>query len=189
MVVNRRGTVPAVLITMLIVSVVAGCTSQQPPAPERDNAEPTSPVPTPPSEPLRKVPPKQRITLLSLSPAEVCELISPETLAELAFPVEQGQPREVSAEPPVRGCVFESTDSDRAIVISAQPAGLGTIGRTELDIARTQASKILHANDCTVYVGVSGATLQVSVAAPRADDQECKKAEAIASYIVPELSR
>ncbi len=122
-----------------------------------------------------------------LSPDRLCGLVAPAAMERLAFAVEPGEPREISFDPPVRGCLFEAVGTPRSVLISAQPEGFGTVGWTEVDMGRVPASKTRHANDCTVYAGVAGATLQVTVTATRVEAQRCENAEDVTGYVLEAL--
>lgn len=184
--VNRSALPVALLVG---AGVLAGCTGGgRSPEPAGPPSTPEETGPVPPSL-AREVPREERVRLGSLSSERMCALVTPEVLGELAFPVQAGRPREVSFDPPVRGCRFEAADGTRSVLVSAQPEGLGTVGSQEVDLGEVRGSRTLHVNDCTVLAGVSRATLQVSVAGADVDTEQCDTATAVAGYVVEALAR
>lgn len=161
----------------------------------------------------RNVPPPERKQLAQLGPVALCGLVPRDVLARLAFEVREGVPREVSADPAVRGCLFDAAQDDAgqdgtapetsseqtsarnapgrnaSVLISAQPAGLEDLGWGEVDLGGVPASKARHANDCTVYAGVRDATLQVTVTSAQAGEEQCDTARDVATYAVRGLVR
>jgi uncharacterized protein DUF3558 len=177
------------LSAVALLGVASGCTSgmQAPPtvAPSTQSSttEETASETAAPSI-SRTVPPEQQKRLAELSAEQLCELVGPDDLSALAFGVESGRPREIGFDPPVRGCSFEARSGGRSVLIGAQPEGFATLGREEVDLGTARATQTLHASDCTVFTGVAGATLQVSVMTGEADAEQCEKAQQITRYVL-----
>jgi hypothetical protein len=169
--------------------VVSGCTSgeQAPPAAapstQSSTTEQTTPETAAPSI-TRTVPPEQRKRLADLSAEQMCGLVAPDELGVLAFGVESGHPREIGFDPPLRGCSFEARSGGRSVLIGAQPEGFATLGREEVDLGTARGTQTLHAGDCTVFTGVAGATLQISVMTGETDAEQCEKAQLITKYVL-----
>ena len=157
------------------------------PAPSTAPSEPESSTPDAVTPSItREVPPEQQRSLADIPRSELCGLVSVAELAELGAPaVEPGKPREIGFEPPVRGCAYDSSTGPRAVLVGVQPAGFGTLGHDEVDLGSTRGTQTLHANDCTVYTDVQGATLQITVRRPAAEAEQCDTAQAIAQYVLP----
>ncbi|GAA2329777.1 hypothetical protein GCM10009854_00690 [Saccharopolyspora halophila] len=186
----RRVGVAVPVIGLLAGLGMTGCTGQvpgagAPPSGATTTEEGTTTATATPSL-TREVPPQQRERLGDLSGQRICGLISPGELEELAFAVAPGRPRQ-AGEPPVRGCEFAAPEGSRSVVLGAQPEGYGTLGTTEVELGRVAGTQELRAADCTVFVPVRGATLQVSVATGQADDETCQNAAEIADYLLPGL--
>lgn len=184
----RRG-VPATLLLLL----VAGCSSGEPPVdlPGDETGASTEPSRKPAADPsiTREVPPDEREQLRTLSAERLCDLVTPEELGKLAFPVERGEPRDIGGDPPVRGCSYGAPDTVNTILLGTQPAGYWKLGQDEIDLNGVTGTETLHANDCTVYAPVTGGTLQVVVREPEADTEQCEAAESVAQYTLAALSR
>nr|WP_246330664.1 DUF3558 family protein [Saccharopolyspora hordei] len=173
--------------------VVAGCSSEQPqpaevPSTSATSAEESATESEAPSM-TREVPPEQRVRLAELSAEQLCGLLTPADLEALAFPAEAGQPREIDPDPPTRGCRYDAVSGGRSVLVAAQRAGFAELGREEVDLGGAPATRTLRASDCTVYVAVTDATLQVSVAAAETDVDDCRTAERVAAHVVPALVR
>lgn len=173
------------------VAVAAtGCTSGEetapvPPSAQTTTEESAAESVTPPIS--RDVPPDQRRELAAV--ADLCSLVSPDELAELAFPVQAGHPRQLGAEPVARGCQFDHGSSPRSVLVAAQPAGYAGLGREEVDLGAVTGTQTLHVNDCTVLAPVRGATLQVAVTAREAGTTHCETAQSVAQYVLAALVR
>ncbi|MER7077673.1 Protein of unknown function [Saccharopolyspora kobensis] len=174
-----------------MLAVVTGCTAEQsPPA-----AEPSTPSTsaeesaTESAEPsiTRNIPPERREHLAALTGEQICLLVEPADLESLAFAVLSGRPRELDFDPPVRGCRFDAESGARSVLIGAQREGFADLGRDEVELGARAGTRTLRAGDCTVYAGVAGATLQVSVTAAEADSDDCGTAERVAEYVLPAL--
>ncbi|MDR7302380.1 DUF3558 domain-containing protein [Haloactinomyces albus] len=180
------------MAALMGLGVLSGCAGGAPSAPPPDGGPAPSTTqetgPVPPSI-ARDVPAEKRTRLGALSSEQLCGLVTPEVLGRLAFPVQAGQPREVDADPPVRGCSFAADSGDRSVLISAQPEGFVEVGVDEVDLGELRGSRTLHGTDCTVFAGVSGATLQVSVTAADAGSEQCDTAAAVAGYVAEGLVR
>ncbi|MCI2417025.1 DUF3558 family protein [Saccharopolyspora sp. K220] len=177
------------LSAVALLGMASGCTpgEQAPPA-----AAPTT-QPTTTEESAtesaapsisRNVPLEQRKRLAELPADQVCGLVDLDELGALAFPVRSGEPQEVGFDPPVRGCRFQARTGGRSVLIGAQPEGFATLGRDEVQLGAVRGTQTMHASDCTVFAGVSGATLQVSVTAGEADTDQCEKAQLITQYVL-----
>ncbi|GAA2818623.1 DUF3558 family protein [Saccharopolyspora taberi] len=173
--------------------LLAGCVpGGQEPAPP---TEPPSPTTATTSESsvtpsiTRDLPPEQRRRLAEVPTDRLCELVSPDELAQLAFPVEPGRPREVGFDPPARGCAYDARPGDRSVLVGVQPEGYADLGTTEVSLGSVPGSQTLHANDCTVFAGVPGATLQIAVRAGESDSDQCETAQAVAQYVLGGLAR
>ncbi|WP_229680223.1 DUF3558 family protein [Saccharopolyspora thermophila] len=175
------------LSAIALVGVVAGCTAGEsgpptvPPAAQTSTTEEVTSSAAAPSL-TRTVSPEQRRRLADLTPEQVCGLVDVGDLSALAFPVDSGHPREVGFA--VRGCSFQARSGERSVVIGAQPEGYGTLGREEVDLGPVRGSQTLHASDCTVFVPVAGATLQVSVTAGETSAEQCQTAQHVAQYVL-----
>lgn len=134
----------------------------------------------------REVPQDQRRELPALGAADLCAAVTPEDLAQLAYPVQPGQPAET---PPAKGCTFHAASGMRSLLVAAQPEGYGDIGRDEIELGDLRGSQTAHANDCTVYAPVRGGTLQVSAKAAEADSNQCEQAQEVAQFVLPGLAR
>lgn len=187
----RRSRLPAVLLLGLVtVCAVSACTPNEPPqavAPPTPTSttEESAPETAPPPSVTREVPPEQRKRLAELAPDQLCALVSPDELSRLAFPVEAGKAREIGFDPPVRGCDFESRNGGRSVLIGAQPEGFATLGREEVQLGEVRGTRTMHAGECSVFAGVAGATLQVSVSSGESDTDQCEKAGQVARYVLP----
>ncbi|QGK71643.1 DUF3558 domain-containing protein [Allosaccharopolyspora coralli] len=184
---------PAVAAGALALGVLAGCSGQepapeQPPTPSTETSEQPTLESVEPSI-TREIPQEQRQRLARLPSERLCELVTPDELGQLAFPVQRGQPREVGFDPTLRGCSFEAQGGARAVLLGAQPAGYGSLGDTEVDLGGTRGTQTLHVNDCTVFADVEDATLQVVVTAPEAGSDQCEAAQGIAQYTLAALVR
>lgn len=189
-VMGHRAVWPTVIV--LGFGAATACTSggpatptSTPTLPGTSESESTSP-PVAPSI-SREVPPERRQRLAEVEPKQLCELVTPEELSRLAFPVEPGHAREIGFDPPVRGCTFDATTGVRSVLIAAQPAGLGQAGRDEVELGSVGGTQTLHVNDCTVFADVPGATLQVAVTASEADTVQCQTAQGVAQYVLAGL--
>ncbi|MER7012317.1 DUF3558 family protein [Saccharopolyspora sp. NPDC000359] len=174
-----------------LLTAVSGCAAEQsPPAGTPSTSETASEEPdTESAEPsiTRDIPPEQRAHLAELSGEQICQLADPADLEALAFAVEPGRPRELGFDPPVRGCEFHAQSGGRSVLVGAQRDGFAELGRDEVELDAGRGSRTLRASDCTVYAGVAGATLQVSVTAAEADSDDCGVAERITEYVLPAL--
>lgn len=184
---------PAAFACVLALGALAGCTGREP-APEQPPtpSESTSEEPTLESvEPsiTRQVPQERRQRLAQLPGERLCELVTPDELGQLAFPVQAGQPREVGFDPTLRGCSYEAQGGARGVLVGVQPPGYGNLGDTEVDLGGVRGTKTLHVNDCTVFADVREATLQVVVTAPDAGSDQCDAAQGIAQYTLAALVR
>jgi hypothetical protein len=137
----------------------------------------------------REVPPERRQHLAQLAPDQLCGLVGMEEVRKLAFPVEPGQPREIGFDPPIRGCTFKAPNGVRSVLIGAQPAGMAQIGHEEVALGEVKGMQTMHANDCTVFADVEGATLQIAVTAGEADTTQCDTAQGVAQYVLAGLVR
>lgn len=179
-----RAIAPTVLITLLVAGCAPGTPGPAPAAPTTGTAtsEPESVTPSI----TRQVPPEQRATLADASAQRLCGLVTPDELSKLAsFAVRPGTPNEV--EPAIRGCRFEAVAGVGSVLLAAQPDGYGSLGKEEVELGPVRGTQSLHANDCTVYAPVPGATLQVAVTAAEADSDECDTAQGIAQYVLAGL--
>lgn len=176
-------------ITLVGAGFAAGCGHGGPspvpnPVPSLTTSSSISQAPTPSIS--RDVPPDQRRELPVLSAADLCAALTPDDLAQLAYPVQPGQPSET---PPAKGCTFHAASGTRSVLVAAQPDGYGDLGREPIQLGDVAGSQTAHVNDCTVYAPVKGGTLQVSAAAPEADSNQCEQAEEVAQYVLPGLVR
>lgn len=174
-----------------LLATVAGCAPEQsPPAAESStpsaSAEESATGSAEPSI-TRDIPPERREHLGALSGDQICLLVEPADLESLAFAVLAGRPREIGFDPPVRGCRFDADSGNRSVLIGAQREGFTDLGRDVVELGTSTGTKTLRASDCTVYAGVAGATLQVSVTAAEADSDDCGTAERVAEYVLPAL--
>lgn len=189
---GRERTRTALALASLAVTLVglgfaAGCTSGGPgPVPSVTPSLTTSSSASQAATPSisRDVPPDQRRSLGALGAADLCASVTPDELGRLAYPVQPGQPSE---EPPARGCTFHAGAGTRSILVAAQPDGYGEVGRDEIALGGVRGTQTTHANDCTVYAPVQGATLQVTATAAEADSNQCEQAQSVAQYVLPGL--
>nr|WP_228046554.1 DUF3558 family protein [Saccharopolyspora sp. HNM0983] len=134
----------------------------------------------------RDVPPDERVRLSGIAPEELCRLVSPQEIEELAFAVGTGRPRQVGSDPVIPGCVFEDRSEGRSegrsVLIGVQPGGFQDLGREEVDLGGRPGTQRLSAGDCTVFSAVPGGVLQVSISAAEADHDECETGQAVAQY-------
>ncbi len=187
-----RRAASMVLVVVAAVASVSACTSGQPSGGQASSASGTPSTTSDSSRPpvVRVVPPQQRQALASLAPQQVCDLVTPADLARLAFPVQPGVPREVSFDPPVRGCSFdEPNKGGRSVLVGVQPPGFDRLGLKDASLHGAPGTKTEHANDCTVFSPVSGAALQVTVRTGESDSSRCETAEAVTEYVLPALVR
>ncbi|MEV5543252.1 DUF3558 family protein [Saccharopolyspora shandongensis] len=178
------------LSAVALLGVVAGCTSGEQAPPTAAPSTPTTSAEESATESAspsitRKVPPEQQKRLADLPADQLCGLAEREELSALAFPVERGEFREIGFDPPVRGCTFQASSGGRSVLIGAQPEGFATLGREEVELGSVRGTRTMRASDCTVFAGVAGATLQVSVTAGEASTDQCEKAELVAEYVLP----
>lgn len=185
----------ALLGSGLLAAGLAGCGS--------DSAEPPEPAPSGgPSTSTtsdvesvtpsisREVPPEERMRLAGVAPEDLCRLVSPNEIEQLAFPVGTGRPRQVGADPVIPGCVFEDRGEEgRSVLIGVQPAGFENLGREHVDLGGRPGSQRLNAGDCTVFSPVPGGVLQVSVSAAEADHDQCDTGQSIAQYALAGVAR
>ncbi|WP_152528267.1 DUF3558 family protein [Saccharopolyspora rectivirgula] len=170
--------------------LLAACSAEQPqpPAETTSDTETTTIDAVTPSI-TREVEPAQRVHLDRAPAEELCQLVSTDDLAQLAFPVEPGRPRKLGAGSPVRGCQFPEQDGTRSVLLAAQPPEYTDLGRAEVDLGDVTGTQLLRAGDCTVYAPVDGAALQVSVIAAEADSTQCETAQGIAQYVLAAVAR
>lgn len=202
------GAIGAAIAVGAAALALAACSPESPEDPPRQQP-PTSSAPTTsttPSEP-RHVPPQQRVRLSDLTAEDICGLVPPDKLSELAFPVAEGAPRSAGSAPRVPGCEFSAPDEPRSVLLGAQPAGSADLGREEIELDRPsgetttsagpsssaqqeppQTTRTLRANSCTVYTAVAGATLQVTLVQPESGTDQCELAEDITGYLTPALA-
>ncbi|QUH05270.1 DUF3558 family protein [Saccharopolyspora erythraea] len=191
---RRPGSGPKLLALAPVLGLaVAGCAPggapgapSQPPA--ATTSEETSSESVTPSI-TRDLPPEQRRPLTAIPTNELCGLVSPDELARLAFPVEPGTAREVGFDPPARGCSYQARTGDQSVLVAAQPEGYAELGTTPVNLGSAQGTQALHANDCTVFVPLPGATLQIVVGAGEADADQCDTAQSVAQYVLGALAR
>lgn len=183
----RRG-IPVIAGVLIATSCSGGSPLPDDPPDESEGVSRTTAKASPPSL-TREVPRGQRQELGKLSGQQLCELVKAEDLRELAFEVEPGTPHELTSQPPAQGCLFEAPQGVRSIMLGAQPSGYGDLGRDEVELGETRGSETLYANDCTVFVEVENATLQVVVTVAEADSDQCEMAESIAQYTLPALAQ
>ncbi|QIZ34900.1 DUF3558 domain-containing protein [Saccharopolyspora sp. ASAGF58] len=177
------------LSAVALLGTVAGCTPGEQAPPTAAPTTQTAPAEHSTTESAvpsitRNVPPEQRKRLADLPVDQLCGLVDQEELSALAFPVESGASREVGFDPPVRGCTFQARSGARSVVIGAQPEGFAKLGRDEVDLGTVRGTRTMHANDCTVFAGVTGATLQVAVTASDVGTDQCEKAQQVAQYVL-----
>jgi hypothetical protein len=180
-------------MVLAVLGFVAGCSSggQPPtatttsPSSSDQTAESTAKSVTPSI--TRDVPPPQRQPLAGIAPDRLCDLVSPDDLGKLAFPVQPGRVRDLGGQPPVRGCVYDARGSARSVLIGVQPQDYGQLGSTQVELG-SAGTEVQHANDCTVLAPVAGATLQVVVAGSGTDSSQCDTAQAIAQYVLPAVT-
>ena len=173
--------------------LLAGCTSGAPgPTPPTEqptsSTEETSASSVTPSI-TRDLPPEQRRPLAEIPPERLCELIGPDELSGLAFPVQPGQVREVGFDPPARGCTYGARSGEGSVLVGVQPEGYGDLGTTEVNLGQVPGSQTQHADDCTVFAGVRGATLQVVIRPGESEADPCESAQAVAQYALGALVR
>ncbi|GAB3294070.1 DUF3558 family protein [Parasphingorhabdus pacifica] len=181
---TRGSAAFGVLLAAALVACAPGGDSPSPSAApsETESSAPDSVTPSI----TREVPPEQRRALGEIPVGQLCGLVTVGQLDELGVSgLQRGKPREVGFEPPARGCSFDSGTDERSVLIGVQPADFGGLGRDEVDLGSTNGTETLHANDCTVYTDVEGATLQVTVREGEADSDQCDTAQAIAQYVLP----
>lgn len=202
-----------VIVLGLGVLGLSACTTADPSGPPSTEQPPPSSSGSPSTTPTpRPVPPKDRVHLGALSAGESCDLLDRDTASQVAFPVEEGEPRNAGVDPQVPGCQFDGVDTDeqRSVLLGIQPAGFAELGREEVELddstssatvtssatstspnadAQPEATRTLRANSCTVYVPAGEATLQVAVRAADADSEQCDTAEALTAHITPALQR
>ena len=155
--------------TLVGLGAVAGCTGREEPAAVTPSIS-------------RDVPPPERPRLGDLPAAGLCDLLSPEELEKLAFHVEPGEPSDT---PPARGCTFHALNGVRSVLVAAQPPGYEAVGEDQVNLGPVPATETMHANDCTLFVGVRDATLQVTATAGDADSDQCEQAQAVGQYLLP----
>ncbi|MGW1677195.1 DUF3558 family protein [Saccharopolyspora sp. NPDC002376] len=174
-----------------LLATVAGCASEQSPQPEESSAPTTSAEEsaTESAAPsiTRNIPPEQREHLGQLSADQICGLVDPAELGSLAFAVDSGRPQELGQQ--LRGCRFDSNSGTRSVLIGAQREGFGDLGRDEVELGEVRGTRVLRASDCTIYAGVAGGTLQVSVSEAEADSDDCRTAQSVTEYVLPALVR
>ncbi|WP_017976909.1 hypothetical protein [Actinopolyspora halophila] len=171
---------------VLLITLV-GCSGGDSATNGAGNSSETSPGSSGVS-PTREVPEKERERLGKLSAERLCELVGPDELGRSAFPVESGSSEEVSFDPPVRGCRFPERQGERSVLIAAQPDGYHEVGPEAVTSLPVTASSASHANDCTVYSDVAGATLQVTVVAPEADSEQCDTSTEVSRRVLRPLA-
>ncbi|ASU81310.1 DUF3558 domain-containing protein [Actinopolyspora erythraea] len=148
-------------------------------------------TPAPSSSAAPTTPTEQREQLADLSAARMCSLTDPAELRELAFAVRDGQPEEVSFDPPVRGCRYgaeQEAEQDRSVLVAAQPDGFEGLGSEPVSELAVTASMTSYANDCTVYSDVAGATLQVVVSDGDSGTERCEAARRITRRVLGEVA-
>ncbi len=176
-------------MTLVGVGAVAGCTGGD------EGATPTTAAPTTtysssssqavtPSI-SRDLPTPERQRLGDLPAAGLCDLVSPEEMERLAFRVEPGQPSET---PPARGCTFHAPNGVRSVLVAVQPPGYEEVGEDRVNLGPIPATETMHANDCTLFVGVRDATLQITATAGEADSDQCEQAQAVGQYVLPVIA-
>ncbi len=175
------------------IGVLAGCTPGGAPAGPTTSA--STPGSTGESTPdsvtpsiTRELPPEQRRELARIPTDQLCGLLNPQEIEELVeHPVKPGTGREIASV--ARGCTFEAPTGVRSVLIGVQQPGYGQLGTENVQLGPVPGTKQLHANDCTVYADVAGATLQIGVSAAEADSDQCDSAQAVAQYVLPALVR
>lgn len=176
-------------ITLVGAGFAAGCGpgGQSPvpnPVPSLTTSSSVSQAATPTIS--RDVPPDKRREVPAMSAADLCGTVTPEDLAQLAYPVQPGQPTET---PPAKGCAFNAASGTRSLLVAAQPDGYADVGRDEIELGDLRGSQSAHANDCTVYAPVKGGALQVTAKAAEADSNQCEQAQEVAQFVLPDLVR
>lgn len=178
----------ALLGSGLLAAGLSGCGSDGSEQPEPAPSGPPSTTTTSHAESVtpsisRDVPPEERMQLAGVAGEDLCRLVSPHEIEELAFPVGTGRPRQVGSEPVIPGCVFEGSGQEgRSVLFGVQPAGFENLGREDVDLGGHPGSQRLNAGDCTVFSAVPGGVLQVSVSAAEADHDQCETGQSIAQY-------
>lgn len=174
------------------ISCLTGCTSGGPaPAPTASPSA-SGQVPETTAKSVapsitRTVPPGQRQQLAAIPPDRLCDLVSPNDLGTLAFPVGAGSVEDVGTQPVTRGCRYDQPGGPRSVLIGVQPQGYGALGLVQVVLGTVRGTQTQHANDCTVLADVRGATLQVVVAGNKTDSSQCDQAQAIAQYALAAL--
>ena len=186
---RRAFALSSLAITLVGAGFAAGCGGGGPspvpsPVPSLTTSSSTSQAATPSIS--RDVPPGQRRELPTLSAADLCGALTPDAAAQLAYPVQPGQPSET---PPAKGCTFHAASGTQSVLVAAQPEGYGDLGRDEIELGDLAGTQTAHVNDCTVYAPVKGGTLQVTAKAPEADSNQCEQAQEVAQYVLPGLVR
>ncbi|MFR9731411.1 DUF3558 family protein [Saccharopolyspora sp. MS10] len=184
----RRPTLRATVLVPVaaLAAALAACTSggslpapsSTPQASGSDEPESVTPSIT------RQVPPERRVDLAAASAERICGLVTPQELAQLAYPVRPGLPREIGFEPPVRGCEFHAEHGVRSVLIGTQPEGYARLGEHEVRLGEQPGTETLRAGDCTVYAPVGRTTLQVSTRAAEAGSDDCETAQGVAQYVL-----
>ena len=175
--------VPAALVVVLAACTSGGSLPLPSSAPQTSGSDESEPESVTPSI-TREVPPELRVRLADASAERLCGLVGVDELGQLAYPVRRGVPREIGLEPPVRGCQFAADTGVRSILIGTQPEGYAGLGQDEVRLGELPGTETLRANDCTVFAGVPGATLQVTARAAEADSDECETAQGVAQYVL-----
>lgn len=130
----RSATNVAIALSAGVLGVSACAPDGQGAPPEAQPPTSAPPTSTAPST-TREVPPQQRVRLGDLSPGQLCGLLSPEDVAALAFPVSDGQPREVGVDPRIPGCLFDAdAEEERSVLLGAQPRGFAELGAEEVEL-------------------------------------------------------
>lgn len=186
----------ALLGSGLLAAGLAGCGAEGPESAEPAPSGPpststtTSDVESVTPSISREVPPEERMRLAGAAPEELCRLVGPAEIEELAFPVGTGRPRQVASDPVIPGCVFEDLGEEgRSVLIGVQPAGFEELGREDVDLGGHPGSQRLNAGDCTVFSAVPGGVLQISVSAAEADHEQCETGQSIAQYALAGIAR
>lgn len=181
----RRG------IFLAVVLLLAGCGTGDQSSGQQGQSERSTETSTESVVPsiTREVPPEQRRRLAGLSAEQLCALVSPNELGQLAFTVTEGRPREIGFDRPSKGCGFAASSGTGSILIGSQPSDYGELGTDDVQLGPVRGTKTLSASNCSVYSEISGAILQVTVTVPEADSDQCEMAESIAQYVIPALKR
>jgi hypothetical protein len=177
---------------VLAVACLAGCTSGGPvpttsPSTPGQTTETTEPPVTPSI--TRNVPAPRRQSLAVIPTNQFCGLVSADDLGKLAFPVLSGVVQQVGGQPPVRGCRYESQNGTGSVLIGEQPPGYDRLGDDQVNLGSELGTETQHADDCTVFAAVSGATLQVVVTGADTTTNQCDEAQAVAQYAIAGLRR